>query len=75
MACSIDCTECYSPTEDHDRQKLSSRKLDEKVCDHGLPDKLCNIYNGTKPAVLIADQVCVFDETKYSGIAQGSLVK
>lgn len=65
----------YSPTEDHDRQKLASRKLDKKVCDDGLPDKLRDIHNGTEPAILIADQICVFDKTKDSSIAQGCLVK
>ena len=65
----------YLPTEDHDRQKLASRKLDKEVCDHRLPDKLRDIHNSTQPAVLVADQICVFDETEYGGIAQGCFVK
>lgn len=65
----------YLPTEDHDRQKLASRKLDKEICDHRLPDKLRDVHNGTEPAVLVANQICVFYEAKYGGIAQGCLVK
>lgn len=63
------------PTKDHDREELSSRKLDEEICHHRLPDELRDVNNGTEPAILITDQIGVFDQTEYGGIAQSSLVK
>jgi hypothetical protein len=57
------------PTKHHDSEELPCRKLDEEIRYHGLPDQLCDVDNGTEPAVLIADEIGVFDETEYSGIA------
>jgi hypothetical protein len=64
----------YLPTKYHYRKELASGKLDKEICDHRLPDELRDIDNGTEPAVLIPDQMCVFDQTEHGGIAQGSLV-
>lgn len=68
-------TSGHLPTEDHDCQELASRKLDKEICNHRLPNKLRDIHNGTQPAVLVADQICVFDKTKHGGIAQSCLVE
>ena len=68
-------TNGYLPTEDHNGKELASWKLDKEIRNYRLPNELCDIHNGSEPTVLIADKICVFDETKDGGIAQGCLVK
>ena len=62
-------TSGYLPTEDHNGKELASGKLDKKIRNYRLPNELCDIHNGTEPAVLLADQICVFYETKHGSIA------
>lgn len=64
-----------SPTEDHNGEELAGWKLDEEICNHGLPHQLRDINDSTKPTVLIANQICVFNQTKDRSVAQGSLVE